>query len=294
MDMTIDPQWLMTFALLAAVPVALLVVLTVSDKDRKNDLRRRLEGIRLNGQIKQLLTNLQQHRGMVNAILSGDHSFASKISKKQEGIESDLRAIGSRLGDGLLTTTRWENIRENWQALHQQALQLAPEESFKRHSDLIREVLHCMGDVAERTQVGGVHPVDPALVDLLWSKLPAAAEGVGQARGMGASVAARGHCSSVARIKLRFLEERIRETMQRVSADLARIDSSRAGSLAGDWQEANGAVIHFLDLLESALLNVERPTLDAGHYFDTATQALDAVFRVYDRACGAMESALTN
>jgi len=170
---------------------------------------------------------------------------------------------------------------------------LPAEESFSRHCELIRAVLYSMGDVAERSQIVGVCAADFALVDALWNKLPAVAEGLGQARGMGSSVAAKGYCSSVSRIKLRFLEEHIGETVGCVDSDLAHADTAQAATFARAWEETHAAVREFLALLDEKLINVERPAIDAGHYFSAGTKAMDAVFHAFDQACAAMENALT-
>lgn len=259
---------------------------------RKESLSLRLEGIRVNRLIKQLLVDLQQHRGMVNAFLSGDSSFKPKIEQKQAAIGQDAAALDALHGQGLMTAKRWEGIRSAWQALRTAALALPAEESFRRHSELIRAVLYSMGDVAERSQIVGACAADFALVDALWSKLPAVAEGLGQARGIGSSVAAKGYCSSVARIKLRFLEERISETMGWVNNDLAHVGTAQAAPFTRAWNETHAAVLEFLALLDEKLINTERPAIDAEHYFNAGTKAMDAVFHAFDQASAAMESAL--
>ena len=138
----------------------------------------------------------------------------------------------------------------------------------------------------------GMAAADFALGDALWSKLPAVAEGLGQARGMGSSVAAKGYCSSVARVKLRFLEEHIGETIGCVDSDLAHADTADAAAFKRAWGETHAAVREFLALLDEKLINVERPTIDAGHYFSAGTKAMDAVFQAFDQACDALESTL--
>lgn len=259
---------------------------------RGKALALRLEGIRINRLTKQLLLDLQQHRGMVNAFLSGDPSFKLKIEQKQAAIGKDIVAIDAAHAEGLMTAQRWQGIRSDWQALRAQALTLPAEDSFRRHSELIRAVLYSMGDVAERSQIIDLCTADCALVDALWSKLPAVAEGLGQARGMGSSVAAKGYCSSVARIKLRFLEERVSETIGWVNDDLAHADLAQAASFTRAWKETHAAVHEFLALLDEKLINAERPAIDAEHYFNAGTKALEAVFHAFDQASSALENML--
>lgn len=287
MDLQLAMAVVLGLGLLCGAGMVLALQLRESRKCRE---RRRL-GVALGGQLKQLLTDLQQHRGMINALLSGDRSFAAKVRQKQDSIDRDMGTLDAVSRHSPLTARRWEAVRTQWDNLRTHAATLPAEDSFDRHSRLIREILRCMGDVAERTQLGGMHPLDPTLVSVLWSELPAAAECIGQARGIGASVAAKGYCSSDSRIKLGFLEERIRETMALVSADLGHAQQQLAADMAQRWQETSAVVGHFLDLLESSLLNAEHPALDAEHYFATATQALAAVFQVFDQTTAELERA---
>lgn len=258
----------------------------------QKSLSLRLEGIRVNRLTKQLLLDLQQHRGMVNAFLSGDSSFKQKIEQKQAAIGQDIAALNVFHGQGLMTKKRWEDILTDWQALRAGCLALTAEDSFQRHSELVRAVLYSMGDIAERSQIVGMCAADFALVDALWSKLPAVAEGLGQARGLGSSVAVKKYCSSVARIKLRFLEEHVREIMGLVNNELAHADLAQAGPLVQTWKETYSSVQEFLTLLDEKLIGAERPTIDAEHYFNAGTKALDAVFHVFDQASTALESTL--
>lgn len=282
-------EW-MFFPVLAAIATG--IVYFTNRRSWKKNLSLRLEGIRVNRLAKQLLLDLQQHRGMVNAFLSGDSSFKPKIEQKQAAIGQDIAALDALHGQGLMTGKRWEGIRSTWQSLHTGCLALPADESFRRHSELIRAVLYSMGDIAERSQIVARCTADFALVDALWSKLPAVAEGLGQARGIGSSVAAKGYCSSVARIKLRFLEEHISETIGLVNSDLAHADIAQAVPFTRAWKETHAAVHEFLVLLDEKLINTERPAIDAEHYFNAGTKAMDAVFHAFDQASSALESAL--
>ena len=279
------------------IPAFAVVAMGIAFFNNRYSLRKslvlRLDGIRVNRLAKQLLLDLQQHRGMVNAFLSGDSSFKQKIEQKQAAIGQDITALNAFHGQGLMTEKRWEGILNDWQALHTGCMALAAEDSFHRHSELIRAVLYSMGDIAERSQIVGICATDFALVDALWSKLPAVAEGLGQARGLGSSVAAKKYCSSVARIKLRFLEEHVRDTMGQVNNELAHADLAQAGSFVQAWKEAYSSVNEFLTLLDEKLIDAEHPSIDAEHYFNAGTKALDAVFHVFDQGSTALESALT-
>lgn len=270
--------------------VILGIAYAVNKHSRRKCLALRLEGIRVNRLLKQLLVDVQQHRGMMAVFLGGDASFKSRIEQKQTAIGQDIAALDAAHAQGLLTKERWENIRNDWQALRMEARALSAEASFQRHSELIRAVLYLIGDVAERSQLVGVCAADFTLVDALWGKLPSVAENLGKARGIGSGVAAKGHCSSVARTKLRFLEEHVGKTIAYVDNELDHDDLSQSASFTQAWKEAHAVVHEFLQLLDEKLLGGERPTIDAEHYFSASTKAIDAVFHAFDQACSALEN----
>lgn len=230
---------------------------------------------------------------MVSAFLSGDQSWTAH-RKETDRNRTGYGHAGSITRPRTDTASRWDNIKRDWQTLRKEALTLSLEDSFRRHSALIRAILYLMGDVAGRSQITGSCDADAALVNALWSDLPAAAEGLGQARGLGTGVAAKGYCSSVARIKLRFLEERISETTACVSRDLANAGLSQnlGPSIAQAWEVTNKTVREFLAMLDKELINAERLTIAADHYFSASTKSLDAMFSVFDQASDALENAV--
>jgi len=277
----------------ALVAVVIGVAYFTNRYSRRKYLSLRLEGIRINRIAKQLLLDLQQHRGMVNAYLSGDKSFKPKIEHKQTAIGQDIATLNAFRSQGLMTAKRWEGIIGDWQSLRTGCLALPADDSFRRHSELIRAVLYSIGDIAERSQIVDMCTADFTLVNTLWSHIPAVAEGLGQARAVGASVAAKGLCSGVARTKLRFLVERIRVVMGLVSNDLAHVKLAQSAALIQTWKVALTTAQEFLLLLDEKLINAEHPTIDADHYFQAGTKAIDAVFNTFDQVSNALEKNLT-
>ena len=187
---------------------------------------------------------------------------------------------------------RWDDILTGWQSLRKQVLTLTPEESFRQHVALVRLIVYLMGDVAERSQIVGQHSIDAALVNTLWSKLPIAAEGLGQARALGAGAAAKGVCNGVTRTRLRFLLGRVGETVKAVSDDLARADATQAANMMHAWQSSAQSVNVFLTLLEEKIINTEKPLINAEQYFSAATQTIDTLFAVFDQVTRDFEKKL--
>lgn len=282
---------LIFFSVLIAIAIG--IAYFINRYSLRKCLSLRLEGIRINRLAKQLLLDLQQHRGMVNAFLSGDKSFKPKIEQKQTAIGQDMTALNAFRSQGLMTAKRWDGIVGEWQSLRTECLALPPDESIRRHSELIRAVLYSIGDIAERSQIVDMCAADFTLVNALWNKIPAVAESLGQARAIGASVAPKGRCSGIARTKLRFLEERVREIMELVGNDLAHANLAQSAALIQTWKEAQAISQEFLLLLNEKLIDAEHPTIDADHYFKECTKVIEAVFNTFDQASNAVEKNLT-
>jgi len=284
----INLEWVLLFVLVVAVSC----VFVVNGKRMRKYLSLQRDGISASRLVKQLLFDVQQHRAMASALLNGDESFASKLKRKQVDIERGISALNACRNPELIIDERWNDILTGWQSLCKDVLTLTPEDSFRRHVALVRIIVYLMGDVAERSQIVGPRAIDVALVNALWSKLPNAVEGLGQARALGTGVAVKGSCNGVTRTRLRFLLGRVRETVELVSDDLARADATQAANMMRAWQSTAQSVNNFLVLLEEKIINAEKPSIDAEHYFSAATQTIDALFAVFDQVTSDIEKKL--
>ncbi len=282
-------EWVFLIVLaVAAVGCAFVI----NSKSKRDSLSLQQNGIKISRLVKQLLLDVQQHRAMASALLNGDKSFAMKLEKKKSDIERDIAALEACRNPELMTDKCWGDILTGWQSLRKELLTLTPEASFRQHVALIRIIVYLMGDVAERSQIVGQYSIDAALVNTLWSKLPIAAEGLGQARALGAGAAAKGLCNGVTRTRLRFLLGRVGETVKAVSDDLARADATQAANMLHAWQSAAQSVNNFLTLLEEEIIDTEKPSINAAQYFSAATQTIDSLFAVFDQVTSDIEKKL--
>jgi len=282
-------EWVFLIVLTAA---AVGCAFVINSKNKRNCLSIRRDGISISRLVKQLLLDVQQHRAMASALLNGDKSFAAKREKKQAEIERSIAALEACRNPELMMDKRWNDVLTGWQSLNKEVLTLTPEVSFRRHVALVRIIVYLMGDIADRSQIVGKCSIDVALANALWSKLPIAAEGLGQARALGTGAAAKGICNGVTRTRLRFLLGRVGETVKLVSDDLARADTTQAANMMNAWQSTAQSVNNFLALLEEKIINTEQPSINAEQYFSAATQTIDTLFAVFDQVTSDIEKKL--
>lgn len=279
-----NAETILMTALLGLVVIALTIGWQRSRRLRAERNSRKLAALRINQHLKDLMSQVQQHRGLVSLFLNGNQDALARSRAKKQQVEQALGELAKLNDAELMTPSRWQRIQAHWQTLDREALQASADWSFEHHSELIRQILFLIGDVAEHAQLSAIDPERQHRLDALWSKLPATAEAIGQARAVGAGVAAAGHCSSVSRIKLRYLQQQVQDALSEL-----QLGSGEMQAQAMEFERKAGV---FLTELEQNLLLPPTPATSADHYFQIATEALDAAYAVFDRSSGELERQL--
>lgn len=225
-----------------------------------------------------LIASLQQHRGMSSAWLSGDAGFKRRLEEKARQIDEllpRLRELAQReslQAHPCLTLNELQLFRFRWEKLRDGLASHTPEQSIARHSELLEKPLSWLAALGEAR----VEPLFPEadlqrLARNYASRLPALSECLGQARAVGAGVAAQGRCSPVARVRLVFLISRAESLLQ----------AALAGDGGGRAESASQAVQRMLLRIREGLL-AGPVELAPEQYFALATRAIDLVFSWMD------------
>ncbi|WP_084187188.1 nitrate- and nitrite sensing domain-containing protein [Andreprevotia chitinilytica] len=252
-----------------------------AQSDKKHAARRDLSLGAVNRGVA-LMTVVQQHRGMAAALLNGDQSFADRLNNKQQEVDNTLSALGeyfARVTEFAAGGKRLEAIRAAWAQLRQEARRYTVEKSFATHTALIQQVLYLLGDMGER---GGLlevrNPALATLAEVLLLRLPLLTESIGQARALGTGYAVRGRCGAVGRIRLSFLQRRIRDCLNRANV------IAESPTLAASTQACRHKVDALQTLIDTHLTGVERIELAPDAYFRAATEAIDACLALWHAA----------
>jgi len=256
-------------------------------------------GLQYNQQLRNLLEDLQQQRGMVNGYLKGDTSFKEKIILKAAKIENDIRtidAVDQQLGVSLQTSQKWRNLKEKWQLLKGKALNLLPQKSFEQHTALIAELLSLMAHVGDTSNL----ILDPVLdsyylMNTVVVQLPSMIENTGQTRGLGAGIAAQQQISVAEQAQLNLLSNLIKNTNQSLERGLAVAFAQNPAIkpqldiyIQENLQDTN----LFLELVEQRITHAFKIDIQPAAYFAAGTKAMDAQFRLYDRVSPTLDELL--
>lgn len=256
-------------------------------------------GLQYNQPIRQLLEDVQQHRGMVNGYLKGGIAFEQQIKLKRSEIEDDIRAIDivdHQIGSTLQTTEQWITLKEKWQTLKGKALSLNPQESFDAHTALIADILMLISHVGDMSNL----ILDPVLesyylMDAAVIKLPSMTENMAQIRGLGTGAIVQKQITAEEKTKITILLGWIEAPNKSLRRGL-QVSFTKNPNLKNKLevyaQESFNSTDVFLDLVEQKIIIPKTIDIQFENYFEEATKAIDTQFKLYDQVSTALDGLL--
>jgi diguanylate cyclase (GGDEF)-like protein len=268
---------------LMLIPIAFLTWLLVTERNRGIDVAlAETRGLEYALPTSKAARLAALHRGLSFGYLNGNPTLLPHIRNAQAQMDEALAEIETaevKYGDDLGSSSRWRLARADWQELRDSALTLAPAESFARHTaaietllDLMREAMESSGLLFD-TQADSYFMIDVALV-----RLPRVLEDLGQLRGRGAPMFARGTLSDDDRFFVTTKSALIREhvaALRESVASASRHNPALAQELQAVEQGFLAAIQPFIAAAEIELLRGPRQRTP-GQFFRLGTDAIDA------------------
>lgn len=233
-----------------------------------------------------LLRDLQQHRGMSSAHLSGDARFAPRLAQKRREIGADIAALESasmqemQRAHPCFTLDDVSSFRARWSALTEGRNDVGVEHNIAQHGELIARALDWLAHFGEARVVLAIdNLVAAGVARNFCQRLPALAETLGQARALGMRAAVSGTCKPVSRVRLMFLATRGESLLaQALSIGEPMLQS----------EAANAAVTQMIRVMRCEMLAGKGVAIGTEAYFALATDAIDAVYAWIDACVAAV------
>ncbi len=294
------PKKMVLISILFLVPLATVSMLLKAELDAKVEvIAKELRGLEYIQAVRQLYQHLPQHRGMTNAFRNGAEEFKSKILEKRRAITADIRVIqemDEQYGDELTTHAQWLSIQNNWKELERTSFNDPANEVFAAHSSLIKEVYALFSQISNKSGL----VLDPSvktsfLIDTLVYRLPMVTESLGQARGMGAGIAALGSLKLKDRVRLGMKIANIESNFSLVEEGLqlsfneTKGLEKELGFLLSKARERTGA---FSQLVKKEILEAQNLSIGSKHVFNEGTEAIKANYALYDTLMPALTKLL--
>ena len=268
------------------VPFAVVTYTMTSSIDTLGSefARQELRGLEYHGPLMKLLQDLQQHRGMASAWLSGGASFEERLARKRVDIENDIKKVDEvdqRLESALPVGKKWAAVSAACRDLLTQRTSQSPDQSFEQHTKVISDTVALISEVGDASKLTLDPDIDSYyLMNVLIFQGPELIESLAQARGIGSAhaVTGKGTAEQFERLNrlstlVEYLQGKVDESLGKaVNANGAlrpMIEASMATS-AGVVRNAAGHVVK--------LAVSRKPDPNVEDYYSTMTRGLDSIF----------------
>jgi methyl-accepting chemotaxis protein len=267
--------------------IAPLMLITVVLLGRLNaDIRvtqDELQGTELVAALRQVMREVQQHRGQTNMVLAGNATAREALAETRQRLTAQTTALDRELAalPAFKLLTDWAPLKSQIEALAATE-QLPASQAFVRHTELIQSLRQLIYTTAERSSLlFDPVPASYFLMDLTVSHTPVWAETLGQIRDLGAGLRAQPEPDPAGLQTVMTLVE----VASKRTEDMAYLQRFLQHHGQGDLNPtaALGEVRGFLAEAERALASPDRGAAPA--FFSAGTQAIDSVAS-YERLVG--------
>ena len=236
-----------------------------------------LEGARLAGQLSQVVVSLQAHRDLALRAMSGDPSAlplrltaATELKQALGAVDTSPKALS-----GFHMAGSWVDTRAQIQKLADGQGPTHRDELFEQHSQQVEALRQLLMLVGERSGL----LFDPVastyfLMDLAIGSNVPWLESLGQARGLGSSLLARGEASNAHRIKVLGQRQSIDRQLVDVAMRMGALERS-GHPIPATWIKARTASLALSQTIERVFT---ADVIDgaAAHYYNLASAAIAA------------------
>lgn len=296
------PKKFLLIGLCFFLPLCIILYQLISEIDKQIEFTQKERlGIEYNNVTKTLIDDMQQHRGMSSAYLSGDASFKSKLLEKEQQIAEDtnhLILLDKKNGKVLGTLTQSLAMQEKAKKLLLTYGELTPQGSIARHTELIADLLDLSNQVTKNANL----TLDPRLdtnylYAVVGDKLLGAVEKMGQLRAKGSGVAARKVITTDEKIDLIVLSSEIKSALISTTKSMESVFGENPlikDKLQGLATDNGTSTKLYINLLETKILHTNTIDIAPSDYFNAATQAINVSYKLYDASTLLLDDLLKN
>ena len=290
-------------AVLMGIPLTVMLIVFLRVKTAElASIRDEMDSLEYLAPFRPLLENVALHRDLSQRAIHGDQSLEAAIRALEPAIDSDLAALqksDEQFGK-LYGTSETLSVAANlWRGIRARGGALSAKESFDLHTKMaasLRDQMRIAGDYAII--------IDPKLEthylgNTILLQLPGAAEALGQLRGFAGGLLVRGKITEEERAQLIALASNVNRYTGRNGSIAAAMGTvfrkapSVEAKLGPPMLAATGASEVFLQAVSEGVIRAEQADANAKELFNTATNAIQSVLKLYD-ANGVAFSELLN
>ncbi|KMT21013.1 methyl-accepting chemotaxis protein [Clostridium cylindrosporum] len=284
--------------ILFLLPLSVLLSYLIIDLNSNIKMKEnQIKGLQYNIAIRSLIQHTQQHRGLSSIYLQGKDKSKDNILEKQREIQRDIKAIDTldiKYDDVLKTKEYWIDIKNKLSSLESQVFSLTAANSFKKHSDIIANILDFNAHVADTSTIVLQQELYKYyLADTIINKLPITTEYMGKARAIGSGIIERKILSKEEQISMQNLNQSILTALKDSSRGMEIVFKSHPeikNKLGESYSKSMSSAMSLVDIVNSKVLGPEIVNTDSKDYFTLATSSIDNVYKTLNSVSSLLDT----
>lgn len=276
--------------LFLGIPIIILtfILLTNLNEEVNGNLERH-KGAKYNQLLKNLLQDVQQHRGITVSFLNGDKTFEVKMKDKQTEIVESFHAIkqyDQLVGKALNTTDSLTKLDEEWQAIVKEIDNMTAMKAFEIQNEYIISLTDMIINNADSSQLYlSSKEYMYYMINDLTKTLPNLTESLGQMRALGMNVLSKHNMSEAEKTQFISLTISIKQALKDLEHG-ADVTFSNNPSLKKQYEKENEVVISgtnsFLEFVSTQFIQENKHSISPEEFFSIATATIDSSFYLFD------------
>ncbi|SDR75330.1 hypothetical protein SAMN05216271_0283 [Halopseudomonas sabulinigri] len=239
----------------------------------------RLQAIVQIGLLRQLLEQVQRHRGLSFGAMSGEHTLEARRWSVHQQLLQLLKVIAEHEAT-LYWYDSWHQTRDLWQQIEAGFEHESAEHLLTLHNSMTASLLDTIEALAHRFDLVCLGRLAPQ-AEGLWLELLQNIELIGQSRAVGTGIAANRQNLPVWRELLQSLSDQINDQAYAVLARLISDPDLRV-LVSQPVRDAEDALDVLLENIRALLERQREPRVHSVEFFQLATRAISAQLLLVD------------
>ncbi|MCL1068180.1 nitrate- and nitrite sensing domain-containing protein [Shewanella olleyana] len=279
----------MEIYVISSITLVLMMIIFLRMRKSSSTKTKQRNGLQYIQLLKNIITMVQQHRGLSAAKLNGDNTAQDKLLILSRKIFDEIQQLEVPL---LQNNERWLAFTDHWPRLTAQDQKISVANSFEQHTVMIRNLCYLLEDTAEECYLTADYLPNLTHIGFVWRELVLATESIGQSRALGTGVAVKKVCSSVEKIRLNFLITTMSYTTENTFKQLSCLpEENKNHQRLIDYATKN--VTTLITVIENDLIKVDKISVDNNHYFNLASDTIDKMNAIFEHQVKQLKTALS-
>lgn len=235
--------------------------------------------------LKDLVIATQKTRGLTNSYLNGNQVALMLVQDAKSDMKKAIDAMeSSGLASDPVISQKSSEVSKKLTELNRKAFKLDAKVAFERYTEEIANVL-ALAQMASKRSSEHMSPFAKEASQVMMEQMLPLTEYVGQLRGMGSGIAAKGETTTEQRERLLIMiseTNKINDNLQRNMKDLVSKGSGHYNQDIGSKvSKMNDSIQSYTAFIKKEFYK-DAVKVNPDNYFDTGTQIIVQIISIYN------------